>query len=331
MNCNSEPSNPDRRNFLLRGVRATLMAAGSAMVGLGLWRRSGGRPDPQEADAAPLPNYTLPRQTDKLAVAHGDDRSQTVRLALDALGGLVRFIQTGDRVLLKVNAAFASAPILGATTHPDLVAAVTRMCFAAGASRVLVTDNPIGDPAGCFELTGIGPAARTAGAKVIYPQGSMFEAYTVPQADLIRQWPVLCAPLRQVDKLIGLCPVKDHQRSGASMTIKNWYGLLGGRRNIFHQQIHTIIAELAVMIAPSLVILDGTQTMMRNGPTGGSMDDLKATRTLIAGTDPVAVDAMGAGLLGKTAADLPHLALAEKAGAGTVDYQSLKPVIVNSE
>ena len=55
------------------------------------------------------------------------------------------------------------------------------------------------------------------------------------------------------------------------MTMKNWYGLLGGRRNIFHQDINTIIAELAMMVKPTLVILDGTQIMMTNGPTGGSI------------------------------------------------------------
>ena len=63
--------------------------------------------------------------------------------------------------------------------------------------------------------------------------------------------------------------------------------------------------------------------MITNGPTGGSLNDLKATHTLIAGTDPVAVDAFGAELLGKNIDDLPYLALAEKAGVGTRDYRSL--------
>ena len=53
---------------------------------------------------------------------------------------------------------------------------------------------------------------------------------------------------------------QDHHRSGASMTLKNWYGLLGGRRNIFHQDVHTIIQELAMMIHPTLVVLDGVYT-----------------------------------------------------------------------
>lgn len=115
------------------------------------------------------------------------------------------------------------------------------------------------------------------------------------------------------------------------MTLKNWYGLLGGRRNIFHQDIHTIIAELARMVRPTLVILDGTTTMIRNGPTGGSLDDLAATNTMIVSTDAVAADAFGATLLGKTADDLAYIRLAERAGAGTADWQSLRPVRVSAE
>ena len=109
------------------------------------------------------------------------------------------------------------------------------------------------------------------------------------------------------------------------MTMKNWYGLLGGRRNVFHQDIHTIISELAQMVRPTLVILDGTNTMMSNGPTGGSLEDLKATNTMIASTDQVAADAFGATLLGKTAADLPFISKAAASGVGTADFESLNP------
>jgi uncharacterized protein (DUF362 family) len=129
-----------------------------------------------------------------------------------------------------------------------------------------------------------------------------------------------------ISKVIGIAPVKDHHRSGASMAMKNWYGLLGGRRNIFHQDIHNTIKELAMMVTPTLVILDGTTTMMTNGPTGGSLADLKNTNTMIVSTDQVAADAFGATLLGKTLAQLPYISKAEAAGVGTADYVSLKPV-----
>ena len=110
------------------------------------------------------------------------------------------------------------------------------------------------------------------------------------------------------------------------MAMKNWYGLLGGRRNIFHQDINTIIAELALMAKPTLVVLDGTTTMMTNGPTGGSLSDLKATNTMIVSTDQVAADAFGASLLDKDAGSLPYIGAAEANDVGTADYRLLNPV-----
>ena len=232
-------------------------------------------------------------------------------------------------MLLKVNAAFATPPLLSATTNPQLVAEVARLCYKAGASSVVVTDNPINDPASCFSLTGIAEAARSQGAKVLLPRARLFRPTTVPSGTLIRNWPILWEPFLGINKVIGIAPVKDHHRSGASMTMKNWYGLLGGRRNIFHQDINTIITELAMMVKPTLVILDGTTAMMTNGPTGGSLSDLKQTNTMIVSTDQVAADAFGATLLGKTAADLLYIPRAESAGLGTADYEALSPVRVN--
>ncbi|GAG89679.1 unnamed protein product, partial [marine sediment metagenome] len=93
--------------------------------------------------------------------------------------------------------------------------------------------------------------------------------------------------------------------------------------------INTIITELAMMVNPTLVILDGTTTMIANGPTGGSLADLKQTNTMIVSTDQVAADAFGATLLGKTVAELPYIVKAKAAGLGTADYESLAPVRID--
>lgn len=320
-----------RREFVRRLWQATLMAVGCSAIGLAFWDRKGPSGMKSTMEKLVIPDYSIAEQKGKMALARGAHRGLSATAALNALGGMGVFVHPGDKILLKVNAAFATPPVLGATTHPEMVRQVAMLCFEAGAAQVMVTDNPINDPASCFELTGIGPAARSAGAHIMLPGPNRFESYSLNNGRLIQDWPVLAAPLRWADKLIGLAPVKDHHRSGASMTIKNWYGLLGGRRNVFHQSIHTIIAELAMMIKPTLVILDGTMSMVANGPTGGSLDDLKATRTVIAGTDPVAVDAFGATLLDKTAEDLPHLKMADERGAGKADYRSLKIVEVHAD
>jgi uncharacterized protein (DUF362 family) len=317
----------DRREFLRRCTRAGLSVAAASALGIGFYDNQPPVDLSEAGEGLQIPDFSIAEMRGKICIARGAaqgmDRAETVRQAFESLGGMKAFVKPGERVLLKVNAAFASPLALGATSHPDLVEAVAQLCQDAGAARVIVTDNPINDPASCFALTGIDSAARLAGAEVVIPRESLFQRFSVPGGRLIRDWPVLYAPLARVDRVIGLAPVKDHHRSGASMTLKNWYGLLGGRRNIFHQDIHTIIQELAIMIRPTAVVLDGMQTMMTNGPTGGSLSDLKPTGTLIVSTDPVAADAAGATLLGRTAADLPFIAKAESAGAGIADYRSL--------
>jgi len=325
--------NPDplsRREFLTRTTRAGAVLVAAGAVGYLVHDPSGPGPAQTGGQVDGLPDFSVPAAGRKIAIARGADRARTLGLALEAIGGIGAFIRKGDRVVLKVNAAFASPPVLSATTHPLLVTELTRLCLAAGAAAVVVTDNPINDPASCFALTGIGPAARAAGAGVVLPAEGLFREMTLKNARLIRSWPVLVGPLATATKLIGVAPVKDHHRSGASMTMKNWYGLLGGRRNIFHQDVHTLIAELALMVKPTFVVLDGTTTMMTNGPTGGSLADLSDTHTLIAGTDHVAVDACGADLLGKAPTDLPFIPKAEALGAGTADYRALNPVEVSA-
>jgi uncharacterized protein (DUF362 family) len=318
----SQPT--DRRDFLARAAKAG--AAAVLAGGVAWWRYDAKGPSATTADqTVTLPDFSIPAAGRKLSIVTGPDRVKTVNRALQAIGGMERFIQRGDRVVLKVNAAFASPAALGATTHPELVAEVTRLCLQAGAAAVIVTDNPINDPQSCFTLSGIAKAAESAGARLILPGAHSFEPTTVAGGQLIRDWPLLIEPLRGATKLIGISPVKDHHRSGASMAMKNWYGLLGGRRNVFHQDIHTIIFELAKMVRPTLAILDGTTSMITNGPTGGSLDDLKVTNTMIVSTDQVAADAFGATLLGKTAADLPFIGKAAAAGLGTADYESLNP------
>jgi uncharacterized protein (DUF362 family) len=260
-----------------------------------------------------------------MAIVTGSDRARMLRRAMEAMGGVERFIKRGDRVLVKVNAAFAAPAALSATTHPDLAAEIVRLCRGAGASAVIVTDNPINDPASCFSFTGIGAAVGSAGGTVLLPRAGDFAPGTLPGGRLIRNWPLLVGPFRGVTKLIGVAPVKHHARAGASMTIKNWYGLLGGRRNQFHQDINGIIVELAQLVRPTFVVLDGTMSMLTNGPTGGSLADLRPTHTLVVSTDPVAADAFGATLLGRSILDIPYLGRAERLGCGTVDFEALKP------
>src|SRR5262249_44173837 len=100
--------------------------------------------------------------------AEGDDVSRAmiakmVAAALGPMGGMERFIKRGETVLIKPNVAFDRGPRMGATTNPDVLAEVVRLCFAAGARRVLVADNPIEKAEPCFAKSRIQEAAQRAG------------------------------------------------------------------------------------------------------------------------------------------------------------------------
>ena len=318
-----------RRQFLTRSAKAGLSIVCAGSIGYLLHDPEGPSRSTDGTETVRLPDFSIPGLEPRMCIARGSNREETLGRAIKAMGGIETFVSKGDHVLLKVNAAFATPPALSATTHPRLVSEATRLCLKAGASRVIVTDNPINDPASCFALTGIASSAREAGAEIFIPEIGHFRPTTLPGGRLIKDWPILYSPFRGINKLIGLAPVKDHRRSGASMIMKNWYGLLGGRRNIFHQDIHNIIKELAMMVRPTLVVLDGISSMMTNGPTGGSLSDIKETNTLIVSTDQVAADAFGATLLEKSAQDLPFIKKAEAEGLGTADFRSINPIAIS--
>jgi uncharacterized protein (DUF362 family) len=327
----NQSDNLTRRDFLKRLGYASAAALAAGGLGLALHDSQGPSPAGQQKALTGLGNFAnpaIPPGAGKMAILHGLDRALLVQKGVQALGGMENFIQKGDRVLLKVNAAFATPPSLGATTHPELLAAVAGLCFQAGASKVLVTDNPINDPESCFTITGLAEAARTSGADLIIPRAALFHPVSLPGGRLIRNWPTLTGVFQEVTKVIIISPVKDHQRAGASMTLKNIYGFLGGRRNVFHQDINGIVTELAQLLKPTLCVLDGTVSMMTNGPTGGSLSDLKETATLVVSTDPVAADAVGVELLGRRLSDIPYIKMAAAAGAGVADYRRLKPEVI---
>ncbi|MBM4295888.1 MAG: DUF362 domain-containing protein, partial [Deltaproteobacteria bacterium] len=316
----------NRRDFLIRVGCASAAALAAGGLGWALYDSQGPAPAKVQKTLTGLGDYTLRAESPgpaNMAIIRGADRAAMFQQGIKALGGMESFIQKGDRVLIKVNAAFATPASLGATTHPEALAAVAGLCFKAGAAQVLVTDNPINSPDRCFEISGLAGAARSTGARIIQPRAGLFAPVSLPGGQFLQNWPVLAGAFQGVTKVIVISPVKDHQRAGASMTLKNYYGFLGGRRNVFHQDINGIITELARLLKPTLCVLDGVVSMMTNGPTGGSLSDLKDTHTMVVSTDPVAADAVGVELLGRTLADVPYILMAEKAGAGLADYHRL--------
>jgi uncharacterized protein (DUF362 family) len=312
-----------RREFLIRAGGAGALIAGSVLAGRALWTPEHYLPGFQQERGLHLPSYKIddPKTLPTLAIAHGQTHEKTINAAIGALGGMERFIEKGDIVVIKPNVAFDRSAALGATTHPDALRAVARLVLAAGAAKILVADNPINSPAGCFLKSGLRAVADELNLSLLYPDSNSF-AQIQMEGEILKNWAFFNEPFKHATKVIGLAPCKDHNLCHASMTMKNWYGLLGGRRNQFHQHIHSVVSDFPLMIQPTLVILDGMSVLMKNGPTGGRLSDVKPMGTVVAGTDMVAVDSYGfTNLLERNLDDLTYIHKAHERGLGNKNWK----------
>jgi len=305
-----------RREFLKRAGKAT---AGSVVLGAG-YLLADSRPDyPAEKTAAQIRlNFAKddPILAGKLAVARDDTPANLVRRAIAALGGIDQFVSEGDRVVVKPNVGWDRTPEQAANTNPEAVAEMVRICLAAGASEVIVTDVTCNDPRRTFLRSGIQEAAANAGAKVFpYTDGDFVEVDL--GGKLLSVWPVLKYIL-EADKLINMPIAKHHGFTRATLGMKNLYGIIGGRRNQLHQKIDQSIVDLASFARPTLVVMDCYRALMRNGPQGGGLSDVKEYRIVVAGTDQVAVDAYTTQFINVEPHEIGHIVLAEAAGLGSM-------------
>jgi len=279
----------DRREMLIRLLQPAALSGAAA--GLAVWLSGRSRRPEEPAAASVRPRSAVPADPSlpEMVVIQGDDPAQIARRALQALGGMRRFISRGDVVVVKPNIAWDRTPEQAANTNPQIVAEVCRLCQDAGARRVVVTDVTINEPRRTFARSGIADAARAAGAEVILPQDSLFRTVDL-RGEVLDSWPVL-EPFLRADKIINIPIAKHHSLTGATLGMKNWYGILGGPRHRLHQRIHESLVDLADFMRPTLTIIDAWRVLMRNGPGGGNPADVELKKTLVAGTDPVALDA----------------------------------------
>jgi uncharacterized protein (DUF362 family) len=315
-----------RREVIRRVGAAGLVLAGAAALSRLRWDHGG--IDVHRAEGARqvrdfrLKGAPSPELPDFVVAKNDPNPAVLTRRAVEAMGGMKRFVSRGDIVVVKPNIGWDRMPIHAANTNPDVVATVVKMAFEAGAKRVVVTDASCNDPNRCFQRSGIWRAAYALGADVILPAEHRFRMMRL-NGDVLDEWPVY-TPLVQADKVINVPVAKHHNLAKYTGAMKNWYGSLGGRRNRLHQNIDVSVADLATFMRPTLVVVDATRILMRNGPQGGNVDDTREMNTVIATVDQVAADSYGATLIGQRRENVPYLKMGHDRGLGTMFWENLR-------
>ena len=325
----AEGTTLNRREALIKLLRVGGIAAGTAGLGYWLSERSERPKHALAMNAKRSHTVANDAALPEMAVIQGDDPEHLARTAIEELGGIHRFISRADVVLVKPNIGWDRAPEQAANTNPKIVAEIARQCWNAGAKRVIVTDVSCNDPRRCFQRSGIAEAARSVGAEVILPDPARFRDVDL-QGDVLRDWPVF-DPFLNADKIINIPIAKHHSLTGTTLGMKNWYGILGGPRHQLHQKIHESLVDLADFIRPTLTIIDCYRVLIRNGPIGGSLDDVVLKKTLVAGTNPVALDAYVAkAYWNLEISSLPYLRMASQRGLGTYEFEKIRTRVRSS-
>jgi uncharacterized protein (DUF362 family) len=276
---------------------------------------------PLSAWAATQPKATIAAVT--------GSRTAAVHKAVALLGGMEKFVKKGSRVCLKPNMSFPHGPERATNTHPEVVAAVARLCVDAGAAEVIIIDYPFNPPEKCLSLSGIADACRgikNTHAFAIYDE-KLFEPVAIRNGATLKEVKIIKDVL-QSDVIISIPTAKSHSTTGVSLGMKGLMGLIWDRK-YFHASvdINPAIAELAATVKVNLVVLDASRALLTAGPSGPGL--IENPNTIVAGTDQVAVDAYGVTLAkwygqGFTPMQVKHIAAAHGLGLGTADLDEVQ-------
>ncbi len=236
---------------------------------------------------------------------------------LEPLGGL-DWVKPGMRIAIKANLVSGAKPEKAVTTHPALLASLTRLLKNCGAS-VVIGDSPgnlfnVAILNHVYSVSGLS-AAEEAGAE-LNRDFSEKDAYSENAVQAKRF--TYTGWIDNADAIINFCKLKSHGMMTLSAAAKNLFGTIPGTmKPEYHYRFPNpndfadMIVDLDEYFRPALNICDAVTAMEGNGPTQGTP---KHVGCLIASENPHCLDLLAASIIGLDPKDVPTIAAAVKRG-----------------
>lgn len=291
------------------------------IAGLGAALFVSGCGEKTASEAVETATRTSKLDADILAVAANKGPTELTRAAVDAIGGMGKLVKSGDVVVVKPNMSWNRPPDAAATTNPEVVAEVVKMCKEAGASKVILIDNVIDKPAeAVIAFSGIGPAGQKAGAVIIPAVNEAdYRSINIPNGKILKK--DTCAKeILKADVFINLPIAKSHSATKLTLGMKNLMGCNWDRQS-WHtsSSLDQCIADYVTAVKPDLTIMDANRVLLTNGPKGPG--ETKDIGKVIACADPVAIDAYAATLFDLDPKDIGYIKIANEMGVGRMEFE----------
>lgn len=280
--------------------------------------------DAQHADAAQGTGVDV-------AVASGAGPSGNAVKAVAAIGGIKTFVSRGDVVVLKPNIGWDRTPEQAGNTNPEVVVALAEMCLSAGAKEVRIFDRTCNDPRRCYVNSGIQAAIEAFGKKhggvrIYHVEDRKFRRTAIPGAIAMKEWDLYKDAL-EADKIVNVPVAKHHSLATATLGLKNMMGVMGGNRGQIHYNLSECLVDLHRRLPTSLTVIDATRVLLRNGPSGGNLADVRTAGKVFASRDVVAADVVAAEkLFGWKPHDVAHIRKALDAEIGVTSPAQIRVI-----
>ena len=253
----------------------------------------------------------------KVAVVGGEDPRELVRKALELIEA-EDLISPDDRVLIKPNYVAPRPPSTGVTTDPRVVEALIEFVKEGGVGEVVVGDGWSGDTMRTFDVVGIKPVVERHGVRLIDLNRDERVLVRIPEPLALKEIHIARTVLESTC-ILNVPSLKVHHMAGVTLSMKNLMGAIIPK-DIMHDRLHEKIVDLARIIKPRLNIIDGIVGCERDEVRG----DPVRMGVITAGSDIVAVDAVGASVMGIDPRTIGHIALAERLGLGTAGLSEIE-------
>jgi uncharacterized protein (DUF362 family)/NAD-dependent dihydropyrimidine dehydrogenase PreA subunit len=256
---------------------------------------------------------------------------RAVSESVKALGGIERFVKSGETILVNPNMLSARAPEDAVTTHPEIVRAVIRMVKAAGATPI-VGDSPSGlSTDGILDKL----AERTGIARVCDEEKVEFAHFTESknvrfERGMVAKSFELTTVLDRVDGVVSAAKMKTHTLTGITGAVKNLFGLIPGLKKAeYHfrmkdkEAFSAMLVDLAECVRPRLTIMDAVVGMDGDGPSGGTKKDIGL---VISSDDVHALDAFFLHSVGADVSSVPTVRIARERGLGPLGIDEVRVI-----
>lgn len=255
----------------------------------------------------------------RVAVVRGTNPPDMVVTALQMVDA-GQGVSIEKPVLVKPNYVTTDHPSTGITTESRVIEGVLSFLRQHGVKEILIGEGTgFGDTFEAFRVAGVDRVAERWNVRMVDLNKDEFIEVRPPNARTLKKVKIAKTALEST--IVSVPKLKPHREASVTLSLKNMMGAMTPKGSM-HSHLSQNIIDLASVVKPSIAVIDGIIAGEGHETSGNPVK----MNLVIAGTDPVAVDAVGAAVMGIPPESVKHLRLAEESGLGTCDLERIQIV-----